>query len=517
MFFPSSTINALASRRPTAILAALATALLVFAAMFVLDSVECKHAAQEQRLHAQERLSATSAKLEAGINAAIASPLFPALRRTSGGDEFTGAVSAPQLFDRLLRESGLLLIEETMNVAIRGRNSKGDNGEVLYGDPLVYAMNPVMEQITLPGGQWEIAAYPRSGWGAATQTMFVIRIIGFVIALLAATWVYGLVRHSQLRTEHKRQLDESEARLKLHNDALNASANAIIITDNKARIIWSNQAFSKLTGYSLEEARGRHCGSLIKSGLHDQQFYNDMWKTIISGQSWRGEIINRRKDGSLYHDEMTITPVPGDDGRIGNFVALKQDISERKKIEEQIHQLAFYDPLTQLPNRSLLLDRLGQALASSKRSGHYGALMFLDLDNFKPLNDMHGHNIGDSLLAEAARRIAGCVRAEDTVARFGGDEFVVMLELNSDKDVSITQATQVAEKIQAALAKTYRLTVYHSEGSSNVIEHRCTSSIGIAMFIDSNTPKEDILKWADSAMYQAKAAGRNTIRFYKPA
>jgi diguanylate cyclase (GGDEF)-like protein/PAS domain S-box-containing protein len=517
MFFSSSTITALAPRQLTAIVAALAAALLVSAAMFALEAIEHKQAVQEQRLHVLERLSAVRARLEASVEVAITSPLFPALRRTSSGDEFTGATGAPLLLDRLLRESGLPNIEETMNVAIRSRNGTGDNSNIFYGNPEVYAMNPVVQKIMLPGGVWEIAAYPRSGWGMASQTIYLIRIIGLAIGLLAATWVYGLVRHLQLRAEYKQQLGESEARLKLQNNALNAAGNAIVITDNNAHIIWSNKAFSKLTGYSLEEALGRHCGSLIKSGLHDQQFYENMWKTIISGQSWHGEIINRRKDGSLYHDEMTITPVPGDDGRVGNFVAMQRDISERKKVEEQVHQLAFYDTLTQLPNRHLLLDRLGQALTCSQRSGRYGALMFLDLDNFKSLNDKHGHNTGDLLLAEAARRIAGCVRAADTVARFGGDEFVVMLELNADNEVSITQATQVAEKIHAAMAEIYRLPVYQTDGSSTVIEHRCPSSIGIVMFNNHETPKEDILKQADTAMYLAKAAGGNTIRFYNPA
>lgn len=517
MFSSSSTISALAARRPSAMLAALVTAMMVFAAMLALDAFERGHAVREQRMQAQERLSALCAKLEASVDMAIIQPSVPALRRTSGGSEFPATLSTPLLFDRLLRESGLPGMEETMHIAIRSRAGKDDVGELFYGDPAVYAMNPIVEEITLPGGQWEIAVYPRAGWGAATQATYIIRIIGIVLGLLAATWVYSLVRHRQLRAEHEQQLGASEARLKLRDDALNAAANAIVITDRNARIIWSNQAFSNLTGYSLDETLGRHCGSLLKSGLHDRQFYENMWQTIISGQSWHGEIINRRKDGSLYHDEMTITPVPGDDGEISNFVALKRDISERKKIEAQIHQLAFYDPLTQLPNRSLLLDRLGQVQHTCMLNGHYGALMFLDLDNFKPLNDQHGHNTGDMLLIEAARRIADCVRAEDTVARFGGDEFVIMLELGTDKEVSITQATQVAETIQAALAEPYRLPVYQADGSGTFIEHYCTSSIGIAMFMNQELPKEDILKCADSAMYQAKAAGRNTIRLYNPA
>ena len=190
-------------------------------------------------------------------------------------------------------------------------------------------------------------------------------------------------------------------------------------------------------------------------------------------------------------------------------------ISERKQAEEQIRQLAFYDALTQLPNRRLLNDRLEQAMAASKRSGRYGALMFLDLDNFKPLNDTHGHDVGDLLLIEVARRITGCVREMDTCARFGGDEFVVILsELVTDKTESTTQARIVAEKIHAALAEPYRLKIQPEGKAETTVEHHCTSSIGIVLFVDHEASAEDILKWADMAMYQAKEAGRNLIRFY---
>jgi len=272
-----------------------------------------------------------------------------------------------------------------------------------------------------------------------------------------------------------------------------------------------------LTGYEFDEAAGRHCGELLKSGCHDRQFYAAMWQTILSGRVWDGELVNRRKDGTLYHDEMTITPVRGKSGEIAHFVALKQDITARKISEEHLKNLAFYDPLTQLPNRRLLIDRLGQTFASSRRSGRHGALMFLDLDNFKPLNATHGHDVGDLLLIEASRRIVACVREEDTIARFGGDEFVVMLkELDADSAASATQASSVAEKIRAALTKPYQLELLQEEDGKLAIEHRCTSSIGIVLFAGHEYSREDILKWADIAMYQAKAAGRNTIRFYNP-
>lgn len=193
---------------------------------------------------------------------------------------------------------------------------------------------------------------------------------------------------------------------------------------------------------------------------------------------------------------------------------LRREIANRKAVEEQVSQLAFYDPLTKLPNRRLLNDRLIQNMAASKRSGCYGALMFLDLDNFKPLNDTHGHSIGDLLLMEAANRIKKCVREIDTVARFGGDEFVVLLsELNTEKSSSIKQASIIAEKIRATLSEPYLLPIRH-ELDETEIEHRCTASIGVAIFANHEGSPDDILKWADKAMYQAKEAGRNLIRFY---
>ena len=208
--------------------------------------------------------------------------------------------------------------------------------------------------------------------------------------------------------------------------------------------------------------------------------------------------------------EISGEPVPG-----GGFVTIYLDITERKQMEERIRQLAFYDPLTKLANRRLLDDRLSQAVAANKRSGCYGALMFLDLDKFKPLNDTHGHAVGDLLLTEAADRLKRCVREMDTVARFGGDEFVAMIsELYMDKAESSSKARIVAEKIRSSLSEPYRLTVRREGKPDEVIVHHCTVSIGVALFVDHQTPQDEIFKWADAAMYQAKEEGRNLVRIY---
>jgi diguanylate cyclase (GGDEF)-like protein len=196
-------------------------------------------------------------------------------------------------------------------------------------------------------------------------------------------------------------------------------------------------------------------------------------------------------------------------------LAVTRDITQRKLMEEQVRQLAFHDPLTGLPNRRLLADRLAQTLLTSKRSGKYVALMFLDLDNFKPLNDSYGHEVGDLLLLEVANRLQTCVRGIDTVARVGGDEFVVLLsDLNEDWSTSKAQAAIVAEKVRSKLARAYLLHRKQADQTISTIEHHCTASIGAVVVIGAQASQDDILKWADNAMYRAKEQGRNQVHFY---
>ena len=201
----------------------------------------------------------------------------------------------------------------------------------------------------------------------------------------------------------------------------------------------------------------------------------------------------------------------------GGFVTSYIDITERKQMEDQVRQLAFFDPLTKLPNRRLLNDRLTRAMAASKRSACYGAVMVLDLDNFKSLNDTHGHPVGDLLLIEVARRLTSCVRESDTVARFGGDEFVLLLsDLDEDQAISASQAGVVAEKIRASLSAPYRLDIGSAGKEGAAVEHRCTASIGAVLFVKHEVAQDDIFRRADAAMYQAKEAGRNSVRFFDP-
>lgn len=290
----------------------------------------------------------------------------------------------------------------------------------------------------------------------------------------------------------------------------NAAQDAICLLDRDQKIVRSNPAMAALTGVSAEHMRGKHCWEVVHGTTEPiPQCPLKRARMSLSREQMELQIGNR-----WLH--ITVDPVLGDAQEFQGAVHVIRDITERKQLEEQVQQLAFYDPLTQLPNRRLLGDRLSQALAESKRSNCYGALLFLDLDNFKALNDKHGHAVGDLLLVQAARRMKRCVREVDTVTRHGGDEFVVVMgDLNEDKAAATTQASSVAEKIRAALAEPYLLAPKHGASAGALLEHRCTASLGAVVFIDREGTQDDYLRLADTAMYEAKNAGSNLIRFFE--
>jgi diguanylate cyclase (GGDEF)-like protein/PAS domain S-box-containing protein len=285
------------------------------------------------------------------------------------------------------------------------------------------------------------------------------------------------------------------------------SQEGILVTDTSRVILRVNKAFTEITGYTAEEAVGQ-TPHLLNSGRQDAAFFAAMWESIARSGSWHGEVWNRRKNGEVYPERLTITAVKDDAGLATHYVGIFTDITSRKVAEDEIEKLAFFDPLTQLPNRRLLMDRLEQALAAGARRHRKGALLFVDLDDFKTLNDTLGHDKGDLLLQQVAKRLSTCVRDGDTVARLGGDEFVVLLEdLSENAMDAATQAENVGEKILATLNQTYQL--------ANC-EHHSTSSIGVTLFGDHQESIDEPLKRADLAMYQAKAAGRNAVRFFDP-
>lgn len=302
-------------------------------------------------------------------------------------------------------------------------------------------------------------------------------------------------------------LEEREAALSVAAIAFEIEE-GMIVTDSDEVVIRVNRVFTKLSGYSADEAIGKNL-SMLKSDRDEAEYYPRMREILHRDNFWQGEIWNQRKNGECYPEWLTITAVIGKDGKITNYICAFFDITERKLAEEKIHNLAFYDPLCQLPNRRLLFDRLHQAVTTSARNKTCAGLLFIDLDNFKILNDTRGHDIGDMLLIEVAHRLRASIRESDTLARLGGDEFVVLLEgLSPDRAEAAVQAREVAEKILLDIHQPYML---------KAIEHFTTASIGISLFANYRQNLDDLLKQADTAMYAAKKAGRNTLRFFDPA
>lgn len=313
-------------------------------------------------------------------------------------------------------------------------------------------------------------------------------------------------RLASIAIERKR----SEEMLRLSEMSLRTVSQGVFISNAQQNAIFVNQAFFDMTGYGEEDVMGKNC-RFLQGPLTDPHVVDQMRVALKNETEFFGEVLNYRKDGTPFWNELTITPVRDSEGRLTHFIGVSRDISKRKESEEQISSLAFYDPLTLLPNRRLLNDRIALVMAASKRNGRYAALMVLDLDNFKPLNDAHGHMVGDLLLVKAAERLKNCVRETDTVARFGGDEFVVLLsELYADKAESISMASAVAEKIRASLSDAYFLSL-HPEEEGDFLEHCCSASIGVAVFVNHEDSQEAVFKRADAAMYQAKESGRNRI------
>lgn len=282
----------------------------------------------------------------------------------------------------------------------------------------------------------------------------------------------------------------------------------MMVTDTDDIIVRINRAFTELTGYSADEALGQ-TPALLRSPNQDPAVFANLRKSLARLGQWKGEIINRRKTGQDCPQWMTISRIHDAAGQVTHHVSTLTDISQLKEAQAKIHNLAFFDPLTQLPNRRLLLDRLHRAVAAGARRKSCGAVLLIDLDNFKLLNDTEGHEIGDLLLVEVARRLKACVRDQDSLAHQGGDEFIIILEdLAPDVQAAAARAELVAEKVMQALRETYQL---------GMVEHHSQASIGIATFRDASDSAEEILKRADTAMYRAKADGRNTVRFFDPA
>lgn len=312
--------------------------------------------------------------------------------------------------------------------------------------------------------------------------------------LLERTIGYALERH-QLRQE----LEKSMERMRLAARVMEAALEGIFVTDPDFRIIEINPAFSEITGLRLEEIRGRR-PRVLGAGSYEEERYLEIEQTMKKGGFWQGEVWHRRKDGEVYAAWLNVSPLRDERGRDGGHVGVFMDITQRKLVEEHLKKMAHYDVLTGLPNRALFHDRLDQALHRAGRNGGKVGILFLDLDKFKPINDLLGHDTGDLILQELAQRLQGCIRKSDTVARLGGDEFTIILPEIDQPEAAI----HLAEKILDAIAEPF---------FPKNIECRLAASIGLSLYPEHGQDRETLLKKADCAMYQAKEEGNRYYLF----
>ena len=332
---------------------------------------------------------------------------------------------------------------------------------------------------------------------------FLSGIVALVVLLLlmVALLIPHILRFRQIVSI----LQKNEADLTIAAIAFQTHE-AILVTDADRKIIRVNKAFTRIMGYTESEILGK-TPKVLSSGRQDEFFYKNFWNTINNEGKWRGEIWNRRKNGEIFPEWQTVTAVKDEQDRITNYIAFFSDITEFKLAEKEIEKLAFYDPLTELPNRRLLHERLEHELNVARRYKRAGLLFFLDLDHFKNINDSLGHSIGDQLLIQTAKRLQSLLRETDTAVRIGGDEFIILVSAQDGIHADLLeQSSIIAEKIIKAINSPYLIGEH---------ELFISTSIGIALYTGIDETAETLLKRADTAMYQAKDAGRNTFRFYQ--
>ncbi|ARJ64277.1 response regulator [Magnetospirillum sp. ME-1] len=326
--------------------------------------------------------------------------------------------------------------------------------------------------------------------GAPFWTLLTIRESLFGTEPVNLAWVYDI-------TERK----TSEERLQLAAKVVETANEGIMITGPDGTIEAVNTAFTRITGFSLDEAIGKK-PNILKSGRHDNDFYRDMWRSILDSGQWQGEVWNRRRTGEVFIEWLSIATVRDAFGEVSHMLGIFSDITARKEDEEQVWRQANFDALTGLPNRSLFLDRLGQAVKASKRDKTRFALLFIDLDGFKKVNDSFGHAVGDLLLQEAAARLLLSVRSSDTVARLSGDEFTVILHDVEGRN----EIGNVAAKVVSRLAEPFEL-----DGNDANVQ----ASVGVAVFPDDADDAAMLIRLADRAMYNVKGSGKNNFGFHE--
>ena len=388
---------------------------------------------------------------------------------------------------------------------------------LLHGDaiviylPEVNGMTHEINRLATAQQLEELNRHYAIGYEHAQQTAAQFRKLLYVVALLLTAYLaFVFVRLDRTRrslaTAHREVSQRyaaqllAEDSLRLHSTAFHSSHEGIVLADSDGNILDINPAFTRITGYERAEVIGRN-PRMIKSGRHDQEFYAAMWKSILGSGSWQGEIWNRNKYGEVYPELLSISAVRNAEGGLTNFVAVFSDIRRLKEQETQLKQMAYYDALTELPNRVLLADRLTQAISQTKRSSAMMAVCYLDLDGFKPVNDTYGHEAGDRLLVEMAGRLKDMLRGGDTVARLGGDEFVLLL-------LGLNNVEECEQAMQRLLQVVSQPLSVISEPVS------LSASVGVAIYPTDDANPDTLLRHADQAMYQAKQAGKNRYHIF---
>jgi diguanylate cyclase (GGDEF)-like protein/PAS domain S-box-containing protein len=439
-----------------------------------------------------------------GLIAGIIGPIRRLFTRQTAADreDQSGELRLRQILDSMRAFVGLFSLDGRVLEANRaplvaaGLTREDVIGTLLWETTFVAHSPQTQEQVR--------SAIARAGAGETVREDVPVRVAGGQIVILDATFapLYDargrptMIIGSGLDVSARRQAETQQRTL---STALEQATDNVMITDLRGTIEYVNQAFLNTTGYTPDEVIGR-TPSLLKSDQHPPEFYRLLWDTVMAGQPFTNVFINRRKDGSIYSEEKTIAPLKDADGRITHFVSTGRDITERIRTQERLNFLANHDALTSLPNRALFLDRLAQAIARSRWQRRLVAVLFVDLDQFKNINDSLGHTVGDEVLRALATRLGSTVREGDTVARFGGDEFVILL----DNVANAEDVGNVARKVLDALTPPVNVGTSLHLGAS----------IGVSICPADGEDPDTLVRNADIAMYRAKEAGRNTYQFY---
>lgn len=460
---------------------------------------------------AQQRMQTSVLKVAASVSAATGTAFFVRLVHNMAealgaetaclGRFIPGAAGKPERLATLALVVNGKLVPNTEYSLSGTPSALLANQQQLYVSDSLLARFPDAAVLARTRAQAYVGQQLCDSTGAVTGMLFVL----FRQPLEDAAFAQSTLQIFASRASAEIERLAADAHIRHQASLLDQARDAIIVRDLGHKITYWNQGAERLYGWSRDQAIGQSVDALLHL---DQGTFKRAALAVLTHGEWTGEMVQRHRDGHTIDIEGRWTLISGEEGAPSSILSINTDIRERKATEREIQRLAFYDALTGLPNRMLLMDRARQALANASRSGDGGAMLFIDLDNFKTLNDTLGHDKGDLLLQHVATRLKTCVRDNDTVARLGGDEFVVMLEaLNSEPGALALNARVAAEKILFTLAQPFQLDGLH---------YRTTPSIGIALFGEGATTVGDLLKQADLAMYQAKSGGRNTLRFYNP-